>query len=122
MSSKLEQKCDFSNFHCTRCGNCCRVPGFVQLQADEIERLAKFLDLDIYLFTEQYTDLLPTRGQLTLKETAEGACIFLKPDNSCAVQEVKPRQCAAFPYHWRYDDLKNICPASQELPLLEEEK
>jgi len=99
------------NFNCLRCGACCRVPGYVTLEAGEIEAIAAFLGLDTYTFTEKYTRVTLDRNALSLTEDADGRCICLQPDNTCMIQPVKPAQCRSFPFLWRSKKLEQCCPA-----------
>jgi hypothetical protein len=103
MNKKIE------NFSCRRCGFCCSLSGFVILEKGEVEKIAAFLGLDIYEFTERFTTLTNGRKQLTLTEQENGRCIFLEDDNSCRIQDVKPVQCTGFPYKWRSKDLEKGC-------------
>ena len=43
---------DPATFLCLRRGACCRVPGYVALEAGEPEAIAAFLGMDVYAFTE----------------------------------------------------------------------
>ncbi len=43
-------------FQCRRCNECCKQPGFVYLQKGEAERIAAFLNLEVYDFTERFCD------------------------------------------------------------------
>ncbi len=102
------------DFHCLRCGNCCRQPGDVRLEEGEIEVIAAALGLAVHAFTERYTVLRGNRQGLILRERPDGACVFLEgPPAACRIQTVKPRQCREFPARWRYTDLEEICPASR---------
>lgn len=102
---------DERRFHCQCCGNCCRVPGYVALTEGEVERIAAFLKMDLFDFTEQYTVLLPGRGGLSLRSKDDESCIFLQADNSCRIQSVKPGQCRDFPFGWREERILRHCPA-----------
>jgi len=102
-----------TDFSCQRCGNCCRGPGDVILTTGEVEAIAHFLNMTIYAFTEAYTRLLSDRQGLSLIERADGACIFLQPEQNCRIQAVKPNQCAGFPFVWRSERLASQCPALQ---------
>lgn len=96
-------------FQCRRCGNCCRVAGYVRLAPGEAEQLASFLELDVRAFTDGYTRLTQDRGGLSLTEQADGSCVFLSGQGLCRVEEVKPRQCRRFPLHWRFEGHERIC-------------
>ena len=98
-----------NGFECRRCGNCCRHPGYVRLGSDEVSRIAELLGMDIYAFTSAYTRLTRERGELSLNESEDGSCVFLSVDNQCAIQDAKPRQCRAFPQHWRYGNMECTC-------------
>jgi hypothetical protein len=102
---------DPATFRCARCGACCRVPGYVALEAGEPEAIAAFLGLDIYAFTERYTTLTLNRRDLSLIEKENGYCIFLQDDNTCLIQSVKPAQCKGFPFLWRSKRLESECAA-----------
>ena len=96
---------------CQRCGNCCRWPGFVRLDDQEINSIAAFLQLTPAEFIEQHTELRPSRSGLMLKSNPDGSCIFLEGVNTCKIQPVKPQQCRDFPNKWRFDGWRKKCEA-----------
>ena len=98
---------------CLRCGECCRAPGYVHLKPDEVEVLAAHLGMAVYEFTARHTRLTRERAGLSLTEAEDGACVFLHPDGSCSVHEVKPRQCRTFPKEWRFPGFEVICLAAR---------
>ncbi len=100
---------NYSDFKCTMCGNCCRIPGYVRVDEKDIEKIAKFMKLTITEFIEKYTILTNDRKSLSLKETSDFSCIFYSSKIGCKINSVKPKQCINFPYSWRYDDLTKIC-------------
>ncbi len=103
-------------FQCLRCGNCCRHEGEVRLDDGEAEAIASELGLAMPTFTEQFTLLRDDRRGLSLKERADGSCIFLEGDPpACQIQTAKPRQCREFPMKWKYRNLKAICPGAAAL-------
>jgi Fe-S-cluster containining protein len=87
------------HIECHRCTACCRWPGEVRLDDDEISKLARFKGISEQTFIEQYTRLRHDRRGLALKEQDDGSCVFLD-GASCAVQPVKPQQCKDFPNRW----------------------
>lgn len=102
-----------SSFRCRRCGNCCRHPGEVRLRDGELTAIAACLGIDERDAAGRYARLRGDRRGLVLKETSDGACIFLEgPPYACRVQDAKPLQCREFPFSWRYEDLEAICPAT----------
>jgi len=101
-------------FRCQRCGNCCRVPGYVVLSDAEIDAIAAYIGIDSYQFTETYTRLTENRAGLSLVEKGDGSCVFLSADNGCLIESVKPRQCREFPFGWRYEAMRDTCPGWRE--------
>ncbi len=101
---------DLSRFTCTRCGNCCRQPGYVRLQAGEAEKIAELLNMSHEAFTAEYTRLTHDRRGLSLNEQTDGSCVFLTDANLCRIQSAKPLQCSGFPFTWSYPDTETICP------------
>jgi Fe-S-cluster containining protein len=91
------------------------VPGYVHVSAVEIERIAAYLGRDIYDVTRRFTRLTSTRKGLSLDEWPDGSCIFLERDGGCRVHPVKPRQCAEFPFAWRFEGAETLCPVVREL-------
>ncbi len=98
------------NFVCQRCGNCCRVEGYVLLTQNEVVSCAAHLSMDVEEFTKYYTRLTKYRTGLSLVERDNGACIFLSENGQCLIEPVKPLQCRQFPVLWQYKDIENICP------------
>ena len=101
---------------CQRCGNCCRWPGFVHLDDNEINAIAAFLQLTPAEFIAQHTELRPSRSGLMLKSKPDGSCIFLQGVNTCTIQPVKPQQCRDFPNKWRFDGWREKCEALEVMP------
>jgi Fe-S-cluster containining protein len=104
-----QSKKSLENFICRRCGFCCSLSGYVILKEGEAERIAEFLGMDIYDFTQEYTILVNGRRNLSLTEQENGRCIFLMDDNTCRIQSVKPSQCIGFPHLWRNKELEKGC-------------
>jgi Fe-S-cluster containining protein len=101
---------DTASQQCVRCGECCRIRGFVRVSAEEIDRIASFLGLVPRDVTNRFTRLAGNRHGLELRERDNGECVFLE-GSDCAIQPVKPRQCRTFPDGWRYPGVEEICPA-----------
>lgn len=84
-------------FECTRCGNCCTgEPGFVWVTDEEIEAIARTLDEPVGEVIALHTHR--TRGQRTLREKANGDCIFFDRKKGCTIYAVRPRQCRTWPF------------------------
>ncbi len=101
-------KLDLNQFECFQCHACCRQEGYVRLEENEASKIARFLEMDILAFTDQYTELTIDRQALSLIEKADGACIFLT-DTGCRINTVKPVQCRQFPFKWRFKNWYKIC-------------
>jgi Fe-S-cluster containining protein len=88
---------DGLRFQCTRCGHCCTgAPGFVWVNDAEIATIAEFRresESEVRaLFT--HTAL----GDRSLREKANGDCIFYDSKQGCTIYPVRPRQCRTWPF------------------------
>lgn len=102
-------------FPCRCCGACCRITdGIVRVSGAEIARIAAFLGIPEQRFIEQETDIAPDRQGLILKNTPEGACVYLTADNLCRINPVKPDKCRTFPLEWTNPDSNSVCPVLRE--------
>ena len=97
-------------YECTRCGNCCRWPGFVAVSNEEIGDLADHLGFSEDDFIQCFTRLRPNREGLALIDNEHGECVFLSGQD-CLVQPVKPRQCRRFPNEWNQPGWRETCQA-----------
>ncbi|MFO7937233.1 MAG: YkgJ family cysteine cluster protein [Kiritimatiellia bacterium] len=102
-------KQSLDDFVCQQCGYCCSLPGYVILKEGEAEKIAAFLEMNVYDFTREYTVLTNGRRDLTLVEHGDGRCIFLQDDNTCRIHSVKPSQCIGFPRSWTSRELEKGC-------------
>ncbi len=92
-------------FACTMCGNCCTGPeGFVLVNDQEAETLARRLGLGTPEFLERFTHMTSRGRSLTERLTPAGNdCVFLDrqtiPGKAvCGVYEDRPRQCRTWPF------------------------
>ncbi|MGA0845504.1 MAG: YkgJ family cysteine cluster protein [Luteolibacter sp.] len=97
-------------YQCQRCTNCCKWPGDVRIEADEIEKIAEFLGLDESEFIARFTRLRSNRQGLSLIEKENHECVMLE-GNSCRIHPVKPAQCAGFPNKWNFPGWRQVCEA-----------
>ena len=109
---------DGLNFTCTQCGHCCTgAPGFVWVTDDEIAAIAKSRGEPVREFIPLYTRTV--RGNVTLKERANGDCTFWDAARGCTIYKVRPTQCRTWPF-WNSnlesaDDWAHtceVCPGS----------
>lgn len=96
-----------NDFHCARCGSCCRQPGYVYLEKGEAERLAQALGLGLYDFTERYCEVLEKR-HLVLRKHEDERCVFLN-SKGCQVYQERPKQCRDFPKIWNTVRSREYC-------------
>ena len=95
---------------CQRCTACCKWPGDVRLEVDELVSIASHLGLTEEEFIAQYTRLRTNRMGLSLIEKENHECIMLDGD-ACRIHPVKPEQCAGFPNKWNFPGWRKVCEA-----------
>jgi Fe-S-cluster containining protein len=83
----------FSKINCLSCGNCCKnySPRF---KAPDIRRIAKHLRMKETDFVDKYLKF-DEEDDAVVKDTP---CPFLGSDNACSIYQVRPSDCARFPY------------------------
>src|SRR5262245_2115435 len=105
-------------FRCTRCGNCCTgAPGHVWVDGEEVSAIADFRGETVEEVTGLHTRL--TRHGRSLREKANGDCVFYDRDRGCTIYPVRPRQCRTWPF-WESNVVTpeswvrtcEICPGS----------
>lgn len=97
-------------YQCDRCTVCCKWPGDVKVEDDEIQAIADFVGIEFYTFVRDHTRLRTNRSGLSLLEKENDECYWLE-GNSCKLQDVKPRQCKGFPNQWNFPGWKKECQA-----------
>jgi uncharacterized protein len=119
---------DGLRFTCTRCGHCCTgEPGFVWVNRAELEAIAAHRDEPLEEVTALYTR--PSGSRRTLREKANGDCVFWDREAGCTVYSVRPRQCRTWPF-WEsnvatpaaWERAKRVCPGSGEGELIPAEE
>ena len=84
-------------FTCRRCGACCTgAPGHVWLGAGEAAALAARFGIPEGAFLERYARRV--YGLWSLREEADGRCIFYEAGAGCTVYTARPRQCRTWPF------------------------
>lgn len=97
-------------YRCQRCTACCKWPGDVRIGEEEIEAIARYLELSVEDFIQRYTRLRSDRQGLSLLEKENHECIMLD-GNACRIHEAKPIQCKGFPNTWNFKDWRKTCEA-----------
>ena len=83
----------FTKINCLGCAACCKnySPRF---KTPDLKRIAKHLKMKEGDFIEKYL-VLDSEGDYVVKSKP---CPFLAADNYCSIYEVRPSDCARFPY------------------------
>ena len=83
----------FSKINCLNCANCCKnySPRF---KTPDIKRISKHLKLKEGEFINTYLRL-DEDGDYVVKSSP---CPFLGADNFCSIYDVRPSDCARYPY------------------------
>ena len=119
---------DGLRFSCTRCGRCCTgEPGFVWVNRAELEAIAGPLGEPREEVTALYSR--PEGKRRTLREKANGDCVFWDREAGCTVYPVRPRQCRTWPF-WEsnvatptaWERTKRVCPGSGKGELIPAEE
>lgn len=102
-NTKRVELSDKVRFRCKRCAECCtHVKAIVALEVKDAYYLAKYLNISVSEFYDEYADMyfLEDTGfpMFTLKSVgSDNKCIFLK-GKRCSVQEAKPKTCRMYPF------------------------
>lgn len=115
---------DGLRFECSQCGHCCTgEPGYVWVNDEEVAAIAQAIGEPIDEFLAMRTR--KAKGQRTLREKANGDCVFWDTRKGCTVYAVRPRQCRTWPF-WEsnvetpedWANTTRICPGSGEGKLI----
>jgi Fe-S-cluster containining protein len=98
------------HYQCQRCLACCKWPGDVRLDQDEVDRIAAHLDVPVADFIRDFTRLRANRAGLSLLEKANHECVMLDGAD-CRIHPVKPEQCRGFPNSWNFPGWRGVCKA-----------
>ena len=111
-------------FTCTQCGHCCTgEPGYVWVTDAEVRALAASRGEKPSEFVAVYTR--PAKGKRTLREKANGDCVFWEAGRGCTVYAHRPAQCRTWPF-WEsnvetpedWERTVALCPGSGEGELI----
>jgi lysine-N-methylase len=110
------------NWDCHSCSDCCRTY-HVRVSVEERERIEQQNWDEAVLGGRPAIIWEPGIGSDRLNHTADGACVFLGPDQRCRIHarfgpEAKPAACRIYPFtlapagdHWRVG-LRYACPSA----------
>ena len=83
----------FNKIDCIKCANCCK--GYSpRFKTPDIKRISRHLKLKEGEFIEKYLRIDEDGDYVTRSVP----CPFLKENNYCSIYEVRPSDCARFPY------------------------
>lgn len=111
-------------FECTRCGRCCTgEPGYVWVDEKELAAIALLRGEPIEQTRDLATRLVKSRR--TLREKANGDCVFFDREKGCTVYLVRPIQCRTWPF-WdsnlaspqRWEKACQACPGAGQGELI----
>src|SRR5262249_19287198 len=71
-------------------------PGYVWVTEEEIAAIAEFLHVPADEFRHMHTRLV--QGERSLREKANGDCVFYDKAAGCTIYEVRPSQCRTWPF------------------------
>ena len=60
-------------YQCDRCTACCKWPGDVRVEDDEIEKIAEYLGMETQVFIENYTRLQSQTSRENARRTCSGS-------------------------------------------------
>jgi Fe-S-cluster containining protein len=119
---------DGLRFTCTMCGDCCTgEPGYVWVDDKALAAIADHLGETVEQVEGLYTR--PVRGGRTLREKANGDCVFYDRQRGCTIYPVRPPQCRTWPFWqsniaspeaWRKTCA--VCPGSGKGELISAEE
>ena len=122
---------DGLQFRCTRCGHCCTgAPGFVWVSDEEIQQIAEHRGEPVEEVEALYAYRTRAgRGGRTLREKANGDCVFFDRAAGCTIYPVRPRQCRTWPF-WEsnvrtpaaWEETCAVCPGSGQGDLIPAEE
>ena len=102
-------------FQCKMCGTCCYGEGGISLQADEMERVACFLETTPESFRAEFCD--EKYRQWSIRTGPDKFCIFFENGKGCRIHPVKPAVCCRWPFfdalvkdEDTWDIAKDACP------------
>jgi Fe-S-cluster containining protein len=88
---------DGLRFTCTQCGHCCTgAPGYVWVTEEETAAIAGLRGQPVHEVEAIYTRAVGRRR--SLREKANGDCIFYDRAGGCTVYPVRPSQCRTWPF------------------------
>ena len=102
-------------FACQQSGNCCKASGYVYVTNDNINHMAKTLNISVDLFLKQF--VINIDGWKVIASPTFRTNCFLSSDQTCTVYDDRPTACKTYPNWptiWESDETviqeSNQCP------------
>ena len=90
---------DGLKFKCSGCGDCCTgAPGYVWVNAEEIQAIADVLEMDVEQFEDTYVRKIGIRKSLKELPTSYDCVLLDGETRKCTVYSARPRQCRTWPF------------------------
>ena len=84
-----------SKFKCQNSGNCCKQPGYVYVNSENMQDMSAILNLPLSDFKAEYTQQLNSYD--VIASTHFRPNCFLDCDNKCQVYKARPSACKSYP-------------------------
>ena len=84
-------------FQCKMCGECCYGEGGISVNGEEIEKIAKFMEIASEAFISGFCQ--EKNGRFSIKTGHDGFCIFYEKKRGCHIYLVKPGICTLWPFY-----------------------
>jgi uncharacterized protein len=108
-------KTAMDRFECTQCGTCCLGEGGIYLSLEEINTIARFLQLPSQVFLDEYC--IEKNNKIYIHTREDGYCHFSQ-EGRCSIHRVKPGPCRQWPFfepvlkdQANWETARNSCPA-----------
>jgi hypothetical protein len=106
-------------FSCqSECGKCCDEPGgIVFLSTNDVQRIAEHFEMEVLDWLERDCRKTLDGRYILNSRNSDDVCIYLDESKQCQIYQVRPQQCAAFPW-WSenlssqraWNEVKKTCP------------
>ncbi len=84
-------------FECLQCGECCYGEGGIYMDDEEIEKIARFLEMTPEAFISQSCER--NNGRIHIKTGPDNFCLYYDAEKSCLIHPVNPKPCSLWPFY-----------------------
>ncbi len=114
----------FDELKCGECDGLCCIgeSGFIWVNSGEMREIAKFLQIDLAEFKEEYLKKINYKYSIKERRVSQDnyECLFFDREiRGCTIYDVRPKQCRTYPF-WEYfknntDELMRECIAISKI-------